>query len=110
MKSTMIFLTCALLVGCANPAGRVNVAQTQAVASPNLSGRVETYDTGQAPEKPYQAVATLSFRGTPADFYAALEDFKIKTRELGADALMMQAPQRISRSNMEFRAVAIEYL
>src|SRR5437867_10218306 len=98
--------------GCGSPTGHVKVSMKTPGAAE--AADVETFDVGEAPEKAFKEIAYLSYDGVPGDFLDVIREFKLKARELGADALILNEPVPYTGSTygserLMFRATAIAY-
>src|SRR6266496_3154209 len=78
----------ALLAGCGTPSGHVRVSNIAVVPS-NQVATIEVFDVGETPERQFKQIAYLSYDGMTGDFLDVVREFKIKAREIGADAIIL---------------------
>lgn len=101
------------LAGCGTPSGHVKVSKIP-VESSNQVATIEVFDVGETPERDFKQIAYLSYDGVMGDFLNVVREFKIKAREIGADAIILDEPVTYTGSlypyeHLMFRATAIAY-
>jgi len=104
----------AMLSGCGSPTGPIKVASPDPVTAPKDGVDVDTFDVGDVPEKPFRQVAQLSCDAVPGEFLEVVRQFKLKARELGADAIILNDPvaytgEEAYFGRLMFRATAVAY-
>jgi hypothetical protein len=104
----------AIFAGCGSPTGRVRVGRPESVTPARETVAVDTFDVGDVPEKPFREVAQLSCDAVPGEFLEVVRQFKIKARELGADAIILNDPVPYTGEDgyfarLMFRATAVAY-
>src|SRR4051812_16202152 len=102
-----------LIAGCGTPSGRVKVSKVS-VGSTNQPAAIEVFDLGEAPERAYRPIAYLSYDAVMGEFLDVVREFKLKARELGADAIILDEPVRYTGDrhpdeHLVFRATVIAY-
>ena len=83
---SLIFACSVFLAGWASPAGRVKLSRI-AENAPATEAPIEAFDYGDSPDQPFREIASLSYDGMPGDYLEAMREFRIKARQLGADAI-----------------------
>jgi len=110
-------LVCGLVLfgaGCGTPTGKVQVTPATGSAAGVTTPEIEAFDLGEAPDRAFRRIAELSAEGMSGDYLDVLQQFKLKARELGADAIILEDPvsftgDRYPYEHLMFRAVAIAY-
>src|SRR6185369_9045462 len=102
-----------LLAGCGSPSGHVKVSNIPEVSS-NQVATIEVFDVGEMPEREFRQIAYLSYDGIMGEFLDVVREFKIKAREIGADAIILDEPvpytgDRYPYEHLMYRAIAIGY-
>src|SRR5437667_9079909 len=78
--------------GCGSPSGRVEVTPSPPAGATAKKAEIEMFDVAQPPERAYREVAQLTYEGVPGEFLDVVREFRIKARELGADAIILDDP------------------
>jgi len=110
--STLLFIGVLglFVAGCGSPSGRVKVANI----APAEQVEIEMFDIENPPEKAFREIAILSYDGVAGEYLDAVRQFRLKARELGANAIMLDDPisyagDRHPYEHFMFRAIAIVY-
>ena len=98
------------LSGCGGPAGRVKVAMGPTDSTTEVVA-VDMFDAESPPDRPFREIAQLSYDGVSGEYFDVIREFKLKARELGADAIILDDPVAFTGSTQHFmyRATAIGY-